>query len=170
MKTAVIFGSSRNEGNTSAIVKKLIDATDWDLINLNDFDMSYYDYDHKNRNDDFIPLMKRISEKYDTLVFATPVYWYSMSAVMKVFFDRLSDLLSIEKDLGRTLRGKKMATITSSDGGNLGEHFFLPFKESANYLGMTFITGVHTVSNENSERIVEEFINTVNKSLKYDKE
>jgi multimeric flavodoxin WrbA len=42
----------------------------------------------------------------------TPVYWYTMSGIMKVFFDRFSDLLRIEKDLGRKLRGKSMAVIS----------------------------------------------------------
>ena len=83
----------------------------FELIDLNDFDISYYDYDHKNRQDDFLPLMKKLIERYKTLVFATPVYWYTMSAVMKTFFDRISDLLTIEKDLGRQLRGKNMVLI-----------------------------------------------------------
>lgn len=62
-----------------------------------------------SRNDDYLNLMKQILEKYETLILATPVYWYSMSGIMKVFFDRLTDLLTIEKELGRKLRGKKIA-------------------------------------------------------------
>ncbi|MCP4458779.1 MAG: NAD(P)H-dependent oxidoreductase [Cytophagales bacterium] len=38
---------------------------------------------------------------------ATPVYWYSMSGIMKVFLDRIYDVLTIEKELGRKLHGKK---------------------------------------------------------------
>lgn len=62
-----------------------------------------------SRNDDYLNLMKQILDKYETLILATPVYWYSMSGIMKVFFDRLTDLLTIEKELGRKLRGKKIA-------------------------------------------------------------
>ena len=56
--------------------------------------------------------MKTIISKYDTIIFATPVYWYSMSGILKVFIDRITDLLTIEKELGRKLRGKKMAVVS----------------------------------------------------------
>ena len=36
-----------------------------------------------------------------TIIFVTPVYWYAMSGRMKVFFDRWTDLLKIDKDTGR---------------------------------------------------------------------
>lgn len=62
-----------------------------------------------SRNADYLNLMKQILDKYETLILATPVYWYSMSGIMKVFFDRLTDLLTIEKEFGRKLRGKKTA-------------------------------------------------------------
>jgi len=39
-----------------------------------------------NIDDDFISLMTEIIEKYDTLIFATPVYWYSMSRILKKSF------------------------------------------------------------------------------------
>jgi multimeric flavodoxin WrbA len=105
MKKILIVGSSRNDGDTLSLTNKLIEKSGWDLINLNDYNFSYYDYKHENRNDDYLTLMREIIEKYDILIFATPVYWYSMSGIMKVFFDRLTDLLEIEKNLGRKLRG-----------------------------------------------------------------
>ena len=95
MKKVVIVGSSRNDGDTSNLISVLIEKSEWDLINLNDYNFSYYDYNHENRNDDYLGLMRQIIEKYDTLIFATPVYWYSMSGIMKVFFDRITDLLEI---------------------------------------------------------------------------
>ena len=58
--------------------------------------------------------METIIQKYDTIIFATPVYWYSMSGTLKTFFDRLSDLLHYKKELGRQMRGKKMAMISNS--------------------------------------------------------
>ncbi|MDA5312487.1 flavodoxin family protein, partial [Vibrio cholerae] len=75
-------------------------STDTTLFDLSDYAISFYDYEHMNRNDDFIHLINKLAE-FDHLVFASPVYWYSMSAQLKVFFDRLSDLLTIEKELGR---------------------------------------------------------------------
>jgi multimeric flavodoxin WrbA len=102
-KKVIIVGSSRSKGNTTKIVDEIENQFNVDVFNLNDYVFSYYDYESKNRNDDFLPLMKSIIEKYDTLIFATPIYWYSMSGIMKVFFDRFSDLIRIEKEIGRKL-------------------------------------------------------------------
>jgi hypothetical protein len=62
-----------------------------------------------------------------------------MSAVMKTFFDRISDLLKIRKDLGRKLRGKTMAVVSCAADEEYEEGFDMPFRESARYLGMTYL-------------------------------
>ena len=161
MKTVIIIGSSRKGGDTAKIVDMFIDKTNWDLIDLNDYEIGYYDYEHKNKNDDYLPLMKKLIEKYDKFILATPVYWYSMSGIMKVFFDRITDLLEVEKDLGRKLRGKKMAVISCSIGNNLGESFWLPFSETASYLGMEYLGNVHVMTAEINEAKFEAFINQI---------
>lgn len=147
MSVVLISGSSRKNGDTAQITQFIQTQTQWDLIDLNDYQFSYYDYEHQNATDDFLPLMETIVSNYQTLVLATPVYWYSMSGIMKVFFDRITDLVTIRKDLGRALKGRHMAAISSSGGNNLGKHFWLPFALSANYLEMTFIDGLHTHPN-----------------------
>ena len=53
MKTIVIVGSSRNDGDTSNLTNLLIEKSNWDIIHLNDYNFSYYDYHHENRNDNF---------------------------------------------------------------------------------------------------------------------
>ena len=161
MKKVVIVGSSRNDGDTTSLTNELIEQSKWDIINLNDYNFSYYDYEHKNRHDDYLNLMEQIINKYDTLIFATPIYWYSMSGIMKVFFDRITDLLTIEKGLGRKLRGKKMAVISISIGENLGELFWLPFIETANYLGMEYVGNTHTIAKEKNEIKIAEFIKLI---------
>lgn len=163
MKKVVIVGSSRNDGDTANLTKQLIEKSKWDLLNLNDYEFSYYDYEHKNRNDDYLILMNEIVEKYETLIFVTPIYWYSMSGIMKVFFDRFTDLLTIEKEIGRKLRGKKMAVMSCSIGENLGENFWLPFSETAKYLGMEYIGNSHTITGENNELKITEFIKLIEK-------
>jgi len=163
MKTLILIGSSRNDGDTRSLTNVLIKKTKWDLINLNDYKFSYFDYEHKNVNDDYLKLMRQIINQYDTFIFATPVYWYSMSGIMKVFFDRITDLLTIEKELGRKLRGKNMAVISCSTGNNLGNTFWLPFTKTAKYLGMNYIGNVHTISGKNNERKLDEFIHQIEK-------
>lgn len=161
MKTVIIIGSSRKDGDTAQIVNSLINKSNWDLIDLNDYKIGCYDYEHRNRNDDYLPLMKELIENYDKFIFATPVYWYSMSGIMKVFFDRITELLEIEKDLGRKLRGKIMAVISCSIGNNLNEAFWLPFSETANYLGMVYLGNAHLIAGQKNELELEEFINRI---------
>ena len=161
MKTVIISGSSRNDGDTKTLTNELVKKSNWDSIDLNDYNIGYYDYMYQNRNDDYIKLMQKIINKYDTLIFATPVYWYSMSGIMKVFFDRITDLLEIEKDLGRKLRGKNMAAISCSIGNNLGDIFWLPFSETANYLGMEYLGNLHTITGKKNDLELENFINQI---------
>ena len=161
MKPVIIVGSSRNDGDTVHLSNEMHHLTQWDIVNLNDYDFSYFDYEHRNKGDEYVALLRQIINDYDTLVFATPVYWYSMSGVMKVFFDRLTDVLTIEKRLGRKLRGKKMAVISCSSGNNLGENFWLPFRETAAYLGMVYLGGKHTISGKNNKAIIAEFIRNI---------
>ena len=101
-----------------------------------------------NQGDDFLPLMRRVISSYDAMILATPVYWYAMSGYLKVFFDRMTDLLHYQKELGRQLRGKSMAVITSANSDNLGEAFWLPFKASAEYLGMKYLGNLHTYEDQ----------------------
>ena len=163
MKKVVIVGSARNDGDTANLTKQLIEKSNWDLVNLNDYEIHQFDYKHENRNDDYLNLIKEIVENYETLIFITPVYWYSMSGIMKVFFDRFTDLLIIEKTLGRKLRGKKMAAISCSNGDNLGEHFWHPFTETANYLGMEFIGSAHTVTGTENGSKISDFVKMIGK-------
>lgn len=144
-KQVIIVGSSRKSGNTSLIAEAVAVQFGVDVVNLSDYHFSYYDYENKNINDDFLPLMKGIIEKYDTIIFATSIYWYSMSGIMKVFFDRFSDLIRIEKDWGRKLRGKNMAVLSNSHDfeNELDYNFYVPFQKSAEYLGMHYLGNKH---------------------------
>lgn len=165
METVIIAGSARKDGNTKILLEELVAQSGWDLIDLNDYEFGYYDYDHLNRDDDFIPLMRRVLDEYLNLVFATPVYWFAMSGIMKVFFDRITDLLTIEKDLGRQLRGKNMAAISCSIGNHLGEAFWLPFSETGKYLGMNYLGHVHTIAEEDNRDRIADFVQRVDKGF-----
>lgn len=159
--TVIILGSARSDGNTRAVVNFLLKNSNFDLVDLNDFKIGYFDYNNIHKDDDFMPLMQKISAQYQRIIFATPVYWYSMSAIMKTFFDRISDLLIWEKELGRTLRGKTMGVVSCSGHDDLKDGFDMPFKESADYLGMEYLGHVHswaaneTIADEVKERLQE---------------
>lgn len=168
MKKVIIQGSARGDGNTSKVSKELQKLLNCDLIDLTQKEIGHYDYEYRNQDDDFPPLIKEIADKYDTLIFTSPVYWYTMSGRMKVFFDRISDTIRIDKETGRKLRGKNMAVVSCGYGNDEIEGFFLPFQHSAKYLGMNYIGDVHTwvqteeLSDEVKER-VSKFANEINK-------
>ncbi len=144
MKAIILQGSARTEGNTAKVSRVLQEKLNCDLVHLADKNIGHFDYDYKNEGDDFYPLIKNIAENYDLIIFASPVYWYTMSGYTKVFFDRISDLIRVHKDLGRELRGKSMAALSCGYGNTEIDSFFIPFEKSANYLGMNYIGNVHT--------------------------
>ena len=149
--TVVILGTSRPFGNTRKVLDELLlIKTDIDVIDLNDYNIGYFDYEFKNKDDDFFKLMDKVIT-YGTIIFASPVYWYTMSAQLKTFFDRMSDLLfEGRKELGRQLRGKSMAVISCGSDDAISDAFKLPFSESSNYLGMLYKGHVHTWVGQNS--------------------
>lgn len=106
------------------------------IEDLNTLDISPYDYEGRNFQDDYFPLMLRLIE-HNPIVLATPVYWYTMSATMKIFIDRLSDLMETRKNIGRKLRGKDMLIIASFNT-SMPQGFEYPFSQTAKYMGMRF--------------------------------
>ncbi len=141
MKIAVVQGSARSKGDTFTILQAFKAYIDFDVFDLKKYNIGYYDYNHQ-QNDDFLSLMKALV-KYDLIILATPVYWYSMSGRMKVFLDRITDCLKIEKETGRQLRGKGMAVISCSNSNDLQPDFDKPLSLSAEYLGMNYQGHIH---------------------------
>ncbi|WP_034045692.1 flavodoxin family protein [Wocania ichthyoenteri] len=159
-KSVIIQGSARPKGDTNTIVNYMALKGGFDVIDLYSKNIGHYDYEYKNTNDDFIEIMTSIIKNYDTIIFATPVYWYTMSGHIKVFFDRISDLIRIHKALGRKLRGKNIAMISTSNSNDLVRGFNMPFVESANYLGMNYLGDIHTwVENNYIPNEVKNIIN-----------
>lgn len=151
--TVIIQASSKSNGNTNAIINYLNDDNSFDVIDLKTKNIGVFEYDFSNADDDFLPLIEDVIKNYDTIIFATPVYWYTMSATLKIFFDRLSDLLHYKKELGRILRGKNMAMISNSGENDLKNGFEMPFIESANYLGMNYLGSLHAWFTEDGKDI-----------------
>jgi len=124
------------------MAEELAALTGSTIIDLREKNISYFDYDHKNLDDDFFSTMEEVLQ-YDNIVFATPVYWFSMSAIMKTFFDRFSDLLHQRKDLGYQMKEKNMFLLTNSSTALLTRHFETPFEDTAKYLSMEYKGYVH---------------------------
>ena len=136
-KTLAIIGSSRSGGETSSIVESVIGDQKAEIIELNSKNISPFDYEHKNSEDDFVAIAEKMAAS-DAIIFATPVYWYAMSAQLKTFFDRFTDLITIKKDIGRNLKGKKCYLVCCGSEKQMPEGFEVPFSATCNYLDMEY--------------------------------
>ena len=144
LSTIALLSSSRRHGNTGQLMDRIALELNIEVVDLASLHMSAYDYDHLNRNDDFEPLMKRVLAHHQ-IIFATPIYWYAVSPAMKVFLDRISDLLELPDLLpeGRRLRGKNAYVVCTSVIEEPSVEFMGAFLETFSYLGMHFGGVVH---------------------------
>ncbi|GJL92762.1 flavodoxin family protein [Hyphococcus sp.] len=137
MSILALNGSSRADGDTarllSAALRPLDDVERFDLDALR---IGPYSYEHANADDDFLPLAQRML-KARTIILASPVYWYSMSAQMKALFDRLTDLTDMPyKPLGKQLAGKTMFVVATGSDDAPPVSFAPPFEDTAGYFNM----------------------------------
>ena len=162
----VILGSSRRNSDTHAFVGSVFDELPYKLIDLLDYTILHYDYEHTYSADDqFEKIIKEVL-KHETIVLATPVYWYSMSGLMKVFFDRLTDLTTIRKEWGKRLKEKCVVVIAVGADEHLPEGFELPFKLTAEYMDMEYWGSIYDStlvpkSKEEFERSRKEFLRKI---------
>ena len=137
--TIALFGSSRRNGNTGRLMDTVAYALGIEVVDLSEKQISSFDYEHKNRSDDFEPLMDRVLSS-EQIIFASPVYWYAASPPMKIFLDRTSDYLDLPDLLekGRKLRGKSGYVVCTSVYDEVSPTFISAFRETFEYLGMRF--------------------------------
>jgi multimeric flavodoxin WrbA len=83
-KGIIILGSSNSNGDTKKIVSFVTEKTDYPMVDLETKNITEFDYEFKNKNDDFHPLITEIVNTYEIIIFTTPVYWYTMSGIMKI--------------------------------------------------------------------------------------
>ena len=143
MKSVIIQGSSNLQGNTNLVVNQLKASISADVVHLRDQNILPFDYEFKNQADDFNALMHQLLDDYDSIIFATPVYWYTMSGLMKNCLDRFTDGLLYDKALSKKFEGKIMAALACGSSKEPIEGYFIPFQKSAVYLKMNYLGDVH---------------------------
>lgn len=142
-KPLVILASARKDSDTRKLVAHLFASTTVETLDLLDYKVYHYDYSGQYPADDAFPALVKALIAHPVIVFATPVYWYSMSAHLKVFFDRLTDLVTIQKRLGRQLQGKKLYLLAVGSEEQLPEGFEVPFRLTAQYFDMQFVASYY---------------------------
>ena len=144
LNTIALFASSRRNGNTGRLMDRIAGELKIEVVDLSQKSISAFDYEHKNRADDFEPLMGRVLG-YEQIIFASPVYWDAVAPPMKIFLDRISDLLDLPDLLeqGRKLRGKTGYVVCTSVYDEVSAPFTEAFQGTFKYLGMEYGGCVH---------------------------
>lgn len=137
-KPLILLASARKQSDTTKLVQKLFAPHEADMVDLLNYTVCHYSYTGEYPSEDqFMELVTRM-QTYDRIVFATPVYWYAMSGHMKVFFDRLTDIVTLHKGIGRSMKGKSTFVLAVGVDDALPAGFDVPFKLTSLYLDMHF--------------------------------
>ena len=144
----VIIGSARKDGNTSHFVDQVFKNIKHKKIYLLDYSIAAYNYENiYPENDQFDNILVEMLA-FKTIIFATPVYWYAMSGLMKILFDRLDDLVTVRKEIGRAFEGKTTSIIISGTDPELPDGFETPFKLTSNYMKMEYKHRIYFTEDE----------------------
>ncbi|MEI2365721.1 MULTISPECIES: flavodoxin family protein [Niallia] len=176
-KIAVIDGGTRSNGNTALLTEKVIDGVPVDNILLREYtilpimDMRHTLEGFQKREDDYNSIVDRILP-HDILIFSTPIYWYSMSGLMKNFIDRWSHSL---RDLSYPDFKAKMATkkayVLAVGGDNptiKGIPMIQQFQHIFDFMGIEF--GGYILGNGNKPGDILEDKNAIFAAAQLNKE
>ncbi len=69
--TIALFASARRKGNTGRLMDRIADELQIQVVDLSKKTISAFDYQHRNRTDDFEPLMDHVLT-FEQIIFASP--------------------------------------------------------------------------------------------------
>ncbi|MCE3020773.1 flavodoxin family protein [Staphylococcus pasteuri] len=98
----VLFGGSRPEGNTAQLTQYALENVEHQWIDVTQYQLNpVRDVRHNDKKidsypDDYEQLIKTVLES-DVVIFASPIYWYSLSASLKAFIDHWSETMVDER-------------------------------------------------------------------------
>jgi multimeric flavodoxin WrbA len=166
MKTVILFGSPRKDGNTRQLTDAFAGAlkgrqTDVRLLYLNDMNirpcqgcLACSEKGACKINDDMRDITKYIMES-DLVVYATPTYWFAPSAQLKLVMDR--SIVFFDKDLNSRVKGKKAVTLmccADSDADVCAPALDI-FKRTFESLGMEYAGHVEATGCEAKGQVSE---------------
>lgn len=160
----MLSGSARENSNTGKFTDFLLNDTEYESISLRTLLISPYNYTGIYDSFDQFGIIAKAILANDIIIFATPVYWYAMSGIMKNMFDRLTDLVTVNKTAGRNLKGKYICLIAVGTEQKLPEGFETPFKRTADYFDMNYVASAYACTKVNYDISVKNaFIRAINK-------
>ncbi|WP_188205930.1 flavodoxin family protein [Alkalibacillus aidingensis] len=118
MNITVIDGGTRKGGNTEVLTNYALMECEYNKIDLRDYDIRpVVDYRHSESGfpevgDEYNDVIDQVLRS-DIVVFATPIYWFGMSGLMKNFIDRWSQTMRDDRypDFKHQMAQKKMYVI-----------------------------------------------------------
>lgn len=147
MSVAVIYGGTRQNGNTERLTEQAIEGFHAERIYLRDHniqsieDMRHSQDGFQEKNDDYNSIIDRILS-HNILIFSTPIYWYSMSGIMKNFIDRWSQTMRDPKYPNfKKEMAKKKAFVIAVGGDNptiKGLPMIQQFQHIFDFMGIDF--------------------------------
>ena len=140
-RVLVILGTARDDSNTLKSLNANLPFARFVLVELHRLKINPYSYQHP-APDDFLSVAEKMAHA-DKIVFATPVYWYAMSGPLKNFFDRLTDLITTSKSIGRTLAGKEVYLFATGSDPELPQGFEVPFIRTSEYFDMKYQRAIY---------------------------
>ena len=174
-KVLILNGSPRKKGNTSFLVEELKNLAkeqehEVEILVLNDYDINpcqgcfwcYKDYPLKCVQDDVMNTLYPKVIESDVIVFASPIYWFTYSAQLKLFVDRL---VALHVKGGHILNGRKFASIlvygdSSAEGSGVfaaidSLNHMISYLRGEN-LGVVHGTGGDKLTVSNKEQLLSE--------------
>lgn len=168
MKTVILFGSPRKNGNTIQLAQTMTDALKKKrhsvrMLYLNDLNIRPCQGCYtclKNGsckiNDDMKDICKYILES-DLIVYATPIYWFGASAQLKLVMDR--SIAFMDNDYNSRVAGKKAITLITFADNNMDtcKPAIDMFKKTFDLLKLTYVGSIEVPGCTDGGSIEEEY-------------
>ncbi|MFA5340018.1 MAG: flavodoxin family protein [Candidatus Omnitrophota bacterium] len=158
VKILVLSGSPKKDGNTETLVKWFAEGARSKGAEVEIVQTAFLKYKSNGCtscracqkiekyecviNDEAKPVLAKMAE-VDVIVMATPLYFYGPSAQLKLVFDRMFSLYKWDNKAGTMktpLKGKTLVLIASAFEDIGLDALEKPFKLTADYTGMKFIS------------------------------
>jgi putative NADPH-quinone reductase len=161
MRVIAIQGSARVDGNTTKLLEAMFNGHNVDIVHVVEAGIRPYDYGGFPDDDPVLALGERMGAA-DVIVFATPVFWYSMSAQLKALFDRFTDLMFKRKEIGQKLGGRMAWLVASGAEAVLPEGFEVPFRRTCQYIGIDYRGAFYGMTNPDGVGFPPEVLKAAN--------
>ena len=161
MANMIVFvqGSPRKNGNTRAVTSIAMKSAKENGAEVTEIDVTKLDFKEPGcinckkcqeseafecaLNDEVAHVVATIPE-YNVIVVATPLYWWSYSAQMKIFIDRMYSLTKFtDSGTYQSLLSEKIFAILATAGGPMEDNLELlenQWRQPANMLGCSFLS------------------------------